>query len=153
MALQLSTCIVGGIEPVQLPITNNPVSVSSAASQRGIAFSIGADSQLFSVMPYINDNNTLLTHVNACGSKDNTSCVALYGGVYTPPEGVQVTAEPANWNGTASRHQQGDADGYDDLYLNDVMKIAGFDIPGLPIYTYTESATGSECTCLYVELL
>ncbi|KAK5094872.1 hypothetical protein LTR70_003814 [Exophiala xenobiotica] len=143
MALQLSTCIVGGIELVQLPITKNRVSVSSAASKRGIAFSIGADSQLFSVMPYINENNTFLTHVNACGSKDNASCVASYGGVYTPPEGVQATAEPANWNGTASWHQQGDADGYDDLYLNDVMKMAGFDIPGLPIYTYTESATGS----------
>jgi len=150
MALNLSTCIVGGIEPVQLPITNNRLSVSSAASDRGIAFSIGADSQLFSGMPMINDNNTCLTLVDTCGSKSNASCVAYYGGVYEPPEGLPATVEQANWNGTAITWlQQGDADGYNELYLNDIMRIAGYDIPGLPIYTFTDVVDGGKCAFLY----
>src|ERR1700712_5323343 len=100
MALNLSTCIVGGIEPVQLALTNNRISVSSAASNWGIAFSIGADSQLFSVLPIINDNNTCVALADTCGSfTSNASCVAHNGGVYTPPDGVQATTDPANWNG------------------------------------------------------
>ena len=97
-------------------------------------------------MPYIGRNNTFLTHVDTCGSKSNASCIAYYGGVYAPPEGVQVTVEPSSWNGTAiAGLQQGDADGYNDMYFNDMMRIAGYDIPGLPLYTYTESDTGGEC--------
>ena len=145
MALQLSTCLIGGIEPVLLPISNNRVSINATALARGVAFSIGADSQLFSVKPVIGDNNTFLTLVDTCGSKGNASCIAEYGGVYAPPEGVYATVDPANWNGTPITWlQQGDADGYDDFYFNDIMTIAGNNIPGLPIYTYTDSATGGE---------
>ena len=154
MALNVSTCIVGGIEPIQLPITNNGISVNSAAASKGISYSIGADSQLFSVMPYFGENNTCLTLVNICGTKSNDSCVAKYGGVYAPPSDVLATADQANWNGTfESRFQQGDADGSTELYFNDVMRIGGYDIPGLPIYTYTDLETDGECAFSCAELL
>jgi hypothetical protein len=145
MALNLSTCIVGGIDPVQLALTNNRISLSSAASSWGITFSIGADNQLFSVLPVINDNNTCVSLADTCGSKSNASCVAYDGGVYDPPDGVQVTAELTNWNGTfATWLQQDGANGYDDLFFNDIMRIGGYDLLGLPIYSSTEKSTGGE---------
>jgi len=135
--MELSTCVFSGVEPLQLPITNNPVSIQGSATARGIALSIG--NQLFSVYPVVSQNNTFLTNIDRCGSKSNSSCIAPYGGVYDPTDSVLVTGDPAAWNGTPG--EVGPSDGSRDLLFNDLLRIGPFEIPGFPFGTY-ESYNG-----------
>lgn len=112
---------------------------------RGIAFSIGDSNQLFSGMPALGDNSTYLPHVISCGDTSNASCVASHGGVYDPPAGVTSTTDPKQWNGTLGWGiEQGDGDGYNELFFNDRLKIAGHEIPGFPFYTSTDAETGGK---------
>ncbi|KAK5077661.1 hypothetical protein LTR70_009541 [Exophiala xenobiotica] len=136
--MELSTCVLSGVEPLLFPITNNPVSIEGSATRKGIALSIA--NQLFSVDPFANQNNTFLANVDTCGSKSNSSCVAFYGGLYDPPDSVVITGDPAAWNGTPG--EVGPGDGYRDLLFNDLLRIGPFEIPGFPFGTYESDSGG-----------
>lgn len=141
--MELSTCTWGGIEPLVLPWADNPVSVQGSGATYGIALTLSDPNQFFSVKPALNANNTFVVNQDQCKVSTNYSCIALNGGVYTPPDNVLVNVDPTAWNGTPG----GDVvvgDNYQEKLYNDRLRIQDKEIPGFPFYTYERESDGGK---------
>lgn len=147
LIMEQTTCLVGGVQPLQLPWTNNSLNSDGIGSAKGIAISIGNPPQYLSIAPGINQNNTFVVNVDNCGSETNYSCIASYHGVYSPPAGVNWTSTLLSWNGTAGSDVSSKLND-DIVFFNDVFNIGGKQIPGVPFVTYTpRSDDGKYYSC------
>ena len=143
--MELSTCNISGIDPMLLsiPYLGNQVSKQGAGTAYGVGFTLSDDNQFFSIMPSFQLNNTFVMNVDQCKTERDFACVSLYGGVYTPPDGVQVTSIPGSWNGTHGR-DIGTSDSALEKLYNDKLVLEGHSIFGFPFYTFENEYDGCE---------
>lgn len=137
--MELSTCLGNNATSLQLPIQNNPVAISGYGSAVGVSIQIGNPPQFFSSKPAFTENNIWVTDADFC-EPTNYTCIAYYGGVYTPPEDVRMTSTMDDWNGTYSESSH-----LRMFFFNDDIEIGGRKIPGMPFYTYYYEAGGCKC--------
>lgn len=144
--MDIGICVTSSVAPLLLPITNNPVSISGSASTRGIAATIGANNQFFSLIPTFYANNTNVVLADACdGASTNYSCIAEHGGIYIPTNAALKTNSLASWNGTPGADVEADSSADQRiLFFNDEMQIAGNDLWGLPFYSDESLSDGCE---------
>lgn len=129
-------CLIPDASPLQLPWKSNALHSDGLDTARGIAISIGDPPQLFSMIPMVAANNTVVLDVKQCGDPKNYSCAVINHGTYAPPSSVNVTSQIASWNGTNGWDVNNDY-GYDSAYFNDDFVIGDRSIPGVPFFTYT----------------
>lgn len=142
-SMEPSTCNIGGIEPMLLsiPYRGNQVSAQGIGTAYGIGFTLSDNNQFFSVMPGFQANNTYVVNVDQCDTERDFACVSESGGVYTPPDGVNVTSIPASWNGTRGR-DIGTSDVDQEKLYNDKLILEGHTIFGFPFYTFENPYDG-----------
>ena len=150
MELDVFTCNISGVEPMQLPITDNQVSVAGTGATYGIAIALSEVKQFFSVKPALNANNTFIVNANYCKIPTNYSCIAENGGVYNPPANALVNVDPVAWNGTVGSDIV-IGDDYQEKLYNDVLHLQNHEIFGFPFYTYERESDG--CNPLVSALL
>lgn len=140
--MDLSTCLIANVPPLQLPITNINLASDAYVSAKGVGITIGNPPQIFALKPAFDANNTWVTLAGYCEGTQNYSCIATQHGVYNPPPNVNKTFTMTAWNGSETEDPE-----TQNTFYNDDANIAGHTIYDMPFFSYYYGAGG----CKYIK--